>query len=185
MIRFCLLLVCMFASVVFSVVAEVPTVLATRIVKEPAKEVVLVSENSEPQVGTLKYEPNVFSDVSSNPNLSQNVAAVTVPGEALVEPAKDAAKSVYPIFAGTFNNNVERLAELLGFSPVIWDERVKNCIWEQVTEYDVPSKYVEARDVLAFYASTLDFKPAYSEVDTSVQLIYVGALSRIQDCQND
>lgn len=182
MIRFCLFLVCIFVPVVFASVGDVPTVLATRIVQEPAKEVGAASDSAEPQVGTLKYTPNDFSD--------RGVSAGFESGMVLNQPAMPAANaadavSVYRIFAGTFNNNVERLAELLGFSPVIWDERVKNCIWEQVTEYDVPSKYVEPRDVLAFYASTLDFKPAYSEVDTSVQLIYVGALSRIQDCQND
>lgn len=87
------------------------------------------------------------------------------------------------IYTGTFNNNVERLASELGFTPVIWDERVSNCVWEQVTEYIIPE--TEPKKIIAYYAETQDFKPLFSNVDSHVRLMYVGPLSRIQGCQDD
>jgi hypothetical protein len=81
---------------------------------------------------------------------------------------------------GTFHENVERLAATFGFSPVIWDDRTGQCAWEQVTEYQLPEG--DSRTAFAYYVSTLDFKAVFSEVDSHVQLVYVGPISRIQEC---
>jgi len=86
------------------------------------------------------------------------------------------------VTVGTFKENVERLAKEQGFSPVIWDKRVKSCVWEQIQGYTIPEK--EPREIIAYYASTLDFKTVFSDVDKHVQLIYFGPKTRIQNCEN-
>lgn len=96
------------------------------------------------------------------------------------EPVAD-IKPVAPVVQkGTFHENVERLAVAFGFSPVIWDDRTGQCAWEQVTEYQLPEG--DSRTAFAYYVSTLDFKAVFSEVDSHVQLVYVGPISRIQEC---
>jgi hypothetical protein len=85
------------------------------------------------------------------------------------------------VVVGTFKGNMERITDNLGFFPVIWDKRIKNCVWEQIQGYDIP-KY-ESRDIVYYYAQTLDFWPQFSDVDSSVELIYRGPNSRIKDCE--
>lgn len=91
------------------------------------------------------------------------------------------------VFQGGFRENFERLAIQWDFAPVIWDEKVHNCVWEQVTEYEIKDTktgepFSDSRDVLFFYADTLDFVPRFNDIDKSVVMIYQGPENRVSDC---
>lgn len=118
----------------------------------------------------------------SNVRVDNAASVDAAPNEPTSQPNRDSL-SVGQIRVGLFNHNLERLALEFGFTPVIWDERVTNCVWEQVTEYAIPE--TEPKKIIAYYAETQDFKPLFSNVDSHVRLMYVGPLSRIQGCQDD
>ena len=91
------------------------------------------------------------------------------------------------VYQGSFRENFERLATQWDFAPVIWDEKVNNCVWEQVTEYEIKDTktgepFFDSRDVLFFYADTLDFVPRFNDIDKSVVMIYQGPENRVSDC---
>ena len=82
---------------------------------------------------------------------------------------------------GTFKENFTRLAREYGFNFVAWDPRVANCQWEQKTEYKIPKD--EAKQVLAYYAKTLDFYLEFSSVDNHVKVMYSGPMQRLSYCE--
>lgn len=122
-------------------------------------------------------------ELKSNDDVLKLDSSVSPPDKDVVPTIKEIVEIQYPfIKVGTFKENVERLAQEQGFAPVVWDRRVAGCVWEQIQGYEIPE--TNPRDVIAYYASTLDFKPVFSDVDTHVQLIYFGPKTRIQHCEN-
>lgn len=84
------------------------------------------------------------------------------------------------VLNGTFRSNLLRIAGELGYGPLIFDPLVTNCVWQQKTQYKISGK--DPREVLAYYAATQDFALAFSEVDSHVELKYVGPVDRLEPC---
>lgn len=137
------------------------------------KEVVDIDKS----ISLRSYDESFYISNNSRNEQKDQIAKISKQTDVRYSNPKASVVSV-----GTFKDNLERLANEQGFSPVIWDRRVKDCVWEQVQAYKIPE--TEPREILAFYASTLDFKPVFSDVDTHVQLIYFGPKTRIQHCEN-
>jgi hypothetical protein len=85
------------------------------------------------------------------------------------------------IVKGTFKDNIERLATNYGFTPVIWEDHIKDCIWMQDTEYEIP--YVDPMDIIAFYANATGFKVVFSNVDSHLQMIYASSSGKVRNCE--
>lgn len=153
----------------------------------------------EDSTSTLKLSPDELSPDANTQNLNGEIAADSRLSKDQTcyldedgyyhncdEYAQSKTGMVEPDYVpivnvGSFRENLHRLAEEFSFGPVIWDARVKDCLWDQVTSYEIP--HSEPRDVIGFYASTLDFKAVFSDFDSSVQLFYVGPQKRIKHCE--
>lgn len=90
------------------------------------------------------------------------------------------AARVAQVRPGTFRSNLFRLADELGFGTVLVDPRVSNCVWRQLTEYTLSGD--DPREVLAYYAATLDFRLAFSSLDGHVEVAYAGPPERLASC---
>jgi len=81
---------------------------------------------------------------------------------------------------GYFKANVERLAIEFNLTPVIWDESIKECDWNQVTSYPIKAKTPE--EVIDKYLQTQDFAIEVSKVDRHIKVIYKGPSQRLEVC---
>lgn len=89
-------------------------------------------------------------------------------------------ENVWIVQPGYFKENFERLSLEAGYSTVVWDRRVRECIWEQPTGFIIPRN--DAKEALAFYARTQDFYLHFSQLDMHVRLEYKGPSQRLRHC---
>lgn len=93
----------------------------------------------------------------------------------------DSAQPSTTIQKGTFRANLLAIADQFDFGPVIWDPKADSCVWRQVTEYTIEGP--DPREILAYYASTLDFQLSFSNVDSHIEAKYTGPDDRLLPCQ--
>lgn len=120
-----------------------------------------------------------------------NRGRVVLPDDAIVELDADGVPRVHArpprdttvltVERGTFQANLARLADDLGYPDLAWDGRVHNCPIAQDTGYTVSGR--DPRDALTYYAATHDFQLLFNEVERSIEVRFAGGRDALLPCK--